>query len=104
MEMTKEYTSFSFDSRDMLLFLKIVQSSRESFFGFKLSCETISKVFEACYGIKRLSFYLELTLDVFLALISILYFVQVLSRLLTIELLDSDIPQLRHLCHRQSAD
>ena len=113
MEVTMEHISFTFVPRDMLnlsyqsgfSFIRaaVVSTILERTSGFESSSE---KVFEACYSIQLLSFHLDLPLDaigavffislVLTALISILNFMQVLSRLSVLAL-----PHLEHLCDRQ---
>ena len=100
MEMTRERISFTFDPKDMLLSLQmgfsfvraaVACSILERTSGLEPS--SVSKVLEARYSAQLLPFYLYLSLDaigavchqnlVFFELISILYLVQVLSRLST---------------------
>ena len=118
--MTRERISFTFDPRDMLLSLQmgfsfvraaVACAILERASGLEPSAETTAVRYLKLVTVPNtcpftvISLWMPLALFVislvFSALISILYRVQVLSRLST-RLLAPALPQLEHLCHRQT--
>ena len=122
MEITRERISSTYDQRGMLLALQmgfsfvrvaVACAILERTSGLEPSSETTAQRFLKIVTVPSLcpftfiSLWMPLALFVislvFLALISILYLVQVLSRLST-KASSSVLPQLEHLCYRQIAE
>ena len=122
MEMTRERISFTFDPRDMLLSLQmgfsfvraaVACAILERTSGLEPSSETTAPRYLKLVTVPNfchftfISLWMPLALFfislVFSALISILYLCR-FCRDFLLELLAPAIPQLEHLCHRQTAD
>ena len=121
MQMTRKRISSTFDPIDALLsvqmgfsFVRAAVACEivERISGLEPSSETTAQRYLKLVTVPNfclftvISLWMPLVLFViglvFSALISILYLVQVLSRLST--RVSSSFPQLEHLCHRQTAD